>query len=194
MMGTAEADLTVEYVLQNEDHLRVALGIMYDCRREIRRRIITDFLNRLETALKKCLPDWRLKNDLKENNFDHWRGLYLDREKWVDTYKIGFWADKYDARGIFLAVRKPEKANRIDGVQLKALLDARYRLGGTDDQWEWWQWMAEGYDNWDTAETLIRLSRKDEKDEAVPYFVNHLSRIVEIAEPVIDAALTEEGT
>ena len=69
---------------------------------------------------------------------------------------------------------------------LKAAIDASYKPGQANAEWEWWQWIGDGYGDWDNERTLIQLYRQD---EAIQYFCDHLKRLKDIASPFIDGAV-----
>jgi hypothetical protein len=191
MISKVEVQLIIEHALKNEDHLRIALAIVYDCAIELRRKIISDFLVTLETRLREVFPDWHLENNFRDNVFTQYVGMYLSRNNWAKAYKVGFEAQQSMTKGFIIGFKKPEIAPAILGGQLKKRMNEQYRAGRSSEWWEWNQWMADGHANWDSPETLIRLHQKD---EAVSYFVDHLSWIATIAAPAIDAALTEQST
>jgi hypothetical protein len=70
---------------------------------------------------------------------------------------------------------------------LKERLDQEYRLGQRNDWFEWWAWADREYRYWDREEdNLVRLYRKD---ALLEYFCSQISRIKEVATPIIDQFL-----
>lgn len=187
-MANKEKELIASYVLQNEGNLEVALKIAFAFD-EIRKKIILDFLEALEKDLSKSLDHkWVIKNDLKENVFDHWRGLYITKNEWREDllYRIGFASEKYGARGFIIGVTKKQESQPIEGGKLNKLLGEKYKPGLASSHWEWYQWVEGNYGNWDNEEVLIKMYQKQ---ETVSYFKEQILRIKEIAEPIIDEAV-----
>jgi hypothetical protein len=126
---------------------------------------------------------WIVINQLKENPFDRYKGFFVAKKGWRDNYEIGISSERYGARGFIIGVKKNEKSQPIDGGKLKSLIDDKYKPGSASPLWEWYQWIEYIYGNWDNEEILIKMYKKD---EAVNYFKEHILRIKEIVEPVVD--------
>jgi hypothetical protein len=89
MANEEEIKMIVDYALKDDTNLKIAVKIAsaFD---EIRKKIIIDFLDALENALKESLDgEWIINNDLKQNVFDHWRGFYISKRAWKENYQIG---------------------------------------------------------------------------------------------------------
>jgi len=186
MMSSGENEIITEYALQSEEPLRIALGLMYGCGLEIKRRIITNFLSELETALRHEFSGWLVENHFIPTIFEKYASVVLRREHWRDQYKIAFEAQQANPRWIVIGIHKPETAAAIGGGSLKHLMDQQYMPGASNVWWEWYRKMDDGYDDWDNAATLVKLYRRP---ESVEYFVRHLRTIAEIAGPEIDKAV-----
>ena len=186
MVSSGEDEIITEYALKSEESLRIALGLMYGCGLEIKRRIITNFLSDLEVTLRHECSGWLVENHFIPTNFERYASVVLRRELWGDQYKIAFEAQQANPRWIIIGIHKPETAAAIGGGSLKHLMDQRYMPGASNVWWEWYRKMDDGYDDWDNAATLMKLYRKD---EAVAYFVRHPRTIAEIASPEIDKAV-----
>ena len=111
-------------------------------------------------------------------------GVYLAKGQGDETYKIGFYPDQSGPKGFIIGIRKPPQAQPIPN--LKAAIDASYKPGQANAEWEWWQWIGDGYGDWNNERTLIQLYRQD---EAIQYFCDHLKRLKDIASPFIDGAV-----
>ena len=178
--------LITEYALQSEENLQIALAIMYSCFDDIKRKIIVDFLNKLEEELKRSFPPpvWYIENCAKQNVFDIYSSFYLGKEKWGDICWISFSAQQSRAKWFIIGIEKQLSSQSIGS--LKAQMDNQYGNGKTTEWWEWYQEIDGSYRDWDNETTLLRLYQKE---EAVQYFRSRLERIVEIATPIIDAAV-----
>jgi len=188
MVSKGEIELIVDYALENESNLEIALKIAFAFN-EIRKKIIIDFLDALENALRESLDnEWTIQNNLKKDVFAKWKGCYIAKKKWQDICLIGIESDSSDAKNFFVTVRKNKEQipEAIGGGKLKNLLDKEYRPGSGGEQWIYWKYFEGIYRNWD-EEVLIKMSFK--KDEIVRYFKEQILRIKDIATPVIDEAV-----
>lgn len=187
MVSKGEEELIIDYALQNEDNLKIIISIMnsFD---KIREKIIVPFLEAFEKTLQESLNDkWLIKNELKENLFELYKGFYIFRNDWKGDYSIGFSCERRLARGFIIGVAKNDKIEPIGGGKLKEVLDENYIKGLASKNWEWYRWLEPPYLNWDNEDVLIKMLFK--KEEAVNYFREHLLRIKEIASPLIDEAV-----
>jgi hypothetical protein len=65
-------------------------------------------------------------------------------------------------------------------------LNGEFRLGQQHPWWEWQAWADKEFRYWNTEDNLIRLYRKD---ALLEYFCSQISRIREVATPIIDQFL-----
>ena len=185
MVNKTRGQLITEYALQSKDNLQIALAIIYS-RNDIKRKVIADFLNALEEELKRSFPTpaWYIDNVLKQDIFAIYPAIYLGKEEWGNTPWIGFEAQQSQAKGFRIGIEKQPPSQSIGS--LKVQMDEQYGQGRTDEWWEWYQDIGDGYGDWDNETMLLSLYQKE---EAVQYFRSRLERIVEIAAPIIDAAV-----
>lgn len=187
MASEAERGLIVNYALRDEGNLEVACKIAFAFD-EIRKKIITDFVDFLENTLRETLGDeWKIKNDLKENVFARWRGLYVSKKEWGDNYSIGISSQRTGPKDFMMLVTTRIK-EPIDGGKLKNLLDEKYGQGMSyPGSSEWCHWVDDMYRDWDSEEVLIKMNFK--KVEVASHFKERILRVKEIAEQVIDEAI-----
>jgi predicted nucleotidyltransferase len=185
-IGKTPQQIIIDYAFENKDNAEIALQIIYRCQNEIRKKIIINFLNALEEALRDVFPksEWRVENSLRENVLGRYRGVYFAKGQDGETYKIGFYPDQDGPKAFIIGIVKPPQAQPIPN--LKAAVDASYRPGQANAEWEWYRGIDDGYGDWNNEETLMRLYRQD---EAIKYFRDHLARLKEIASPFIDGAV-----
>ncbi len=183
MLNSEEKDIIIDFALQNEDNFKIAIniGLSFD---KIRKIVILDFLDSLEKALKNSLNgEWTVENEIKENVFQHWRGLYIYKNSWNKKYKIGFESQSHNAKGFIIGIVKDETIPTIEG--LKEQLDDKYRKGLVSAYWSWYQYLDYPYQNWDNEEVLMKM--KLYTSESVEYFKNNIFQIKDIATQSIDS-------
>ena len=188
MAKKEEINLIVDYALENDD-LATALkiGSAYD---EIRKTIIISFIKRLESALKDILdPEWIIiENELKQITFQNYECFFLSKEHWRDDYRIGIESQNKGAKNFVIGVRKNEKKPHMQGDKLKNQLDQVCGTGKANKWWEWYRYIEGTYRNWgDNEEALIKMHNSD---EPVTYFKDYIKKIIDVATPVIDEALS----
>jgi len=181
MISKSESALLVNYALENEEHLEVAIKthFVFD---SIRETIIEDFISSLVTSLKTELGEnWEIANEMKGKVFDQYTGLMFSKKNWKN-YFVRLQQEKSGAREFCLGVVKAnEKLPPIP--DLKKLLDDEYKPGKAYPWWVWFSFLEEPYTNWNNLDILLALYRKT---EAIEYLKRHILKIIKISEPLLD--------
>lgn len=185
MINKGESKVIIDYAFKDVENLKIALKVGYAFT-EIKEGIINDFLDALESALKPDLDNdkWEIKKNI------HKAGFYITKRQWQGKYAIAFQSERSGLREFTIGVVKDHpKTVRIDAEKLKNLLDKEFnRPAKQSNWWEWRQWIDDPYQNWDNEQTLIEM--KFQKNKVVSYFREYILRIKNIAEPVIDEAVS----
>ena len=146
MLSSEEREMIIKHVLEKEEHLSVALGIVSSFG-EIRKRIIIKFLNDLESRLKTDLSDdWEIDMNLRDNPFERYQGVFLSKDSWKGKYMVGIEADNKNAEAFCIGVKK-EKEDCPQVEDLYSGLNSRYRHGAHSPMWVWWHWLDTPYYN-----------------------------------------------
>jgi hypothetical protein len=192
MANIGEKELITNFVLKNEDNLRIALKIVsaYD---EIQREIVSNFSQELTKALREELnKEWEITNELTNKE---WRYFSITKKKWNKGYVIGFETHPHPSlRNFYFAVirHKQKFPKPVDKGILKKKLDEYIKgwpeVGPEDINYEWWQYVRKDYLNWDEEEFFVKLHNKEKS--ILDYFKGNLLTIKGIIEPIIDKALT----
>jgi hypothetical protein len=75
------------FILQSEENFRIAAAVA-QAWPEARRQLMSSFLDRLETRLRRKLKGWKTFRD--PNFFKTYAGYYITKTEWGESYWIGF--------------------------------------------------------------------------------------------------------
>lgn len=189
MFSEEERKIFIEHSMQDENNLKISINaaLSFD---HLREKIIQRFIESVEDSLLKELnklsDEWEMNNSIKDNIFDHWRGIFVYKRTWDKQYQVGFSSEKYGAKGFIIGVIKNnEKVPNIDGLFEK--LNNEYRQGSQSNSWNWYQWLEHPYQNWDNEEVLIKMYHS----EATGFFTKHVLSIIHIATNIIDSHMNQ---
>jgi hypothetical protein len=181
MVSEQDRKMASDYILGDLDNLRVA-GIVWSAKPQIQELILAGFLNTLETTLKQRLgKGWTITNPGPEmaKRFVEFR---IAKDTWADQRAVVL---APEGKSFYWGIRKSKDAPFADGGGVARELHASYPKGKSDAEWEWWVWVDEEFKDLDNVETLIKLQAKQ---EALSYFQDHLMRIIEIVDPILERA------
>lgn len=187
MFTKEEEKLFLEYSLENEKNLRISInaGLSFNI---LRKTIIQKFVNSLDENLRNELgklgDSWKIYNDISDNVFVRWKGMYVHKSEWNENYYIGFVSEFNNAKGFILGVSKnSDNTPTIPG--LIDVINSRYKIGKSSSMWIWYQWLDHHYLNWDNEEVLILMNQSNNND-ALKYFVQNIMNLVYISSDIID--------
>lgn len=186
------ADLTGGQVIQdvaleNEQNLRIVYQVRHQFE-AIKKRVVECFYERLADRLSLG-TEWEAFHTPRQEILDHYSKFRISNRNWNGRCFIGLEAQENGPNNIWLGIMKGKNsAEFIPGLWER--LNEEYRPG---QRHEWWEWRARAdreYCDWDREEDdLIRLYQKDAMLE---YFRSQISRIREVATPIIDKFLKSE--
>lgn len=186
MISMGTKDVILDFVLEREENLRMALllGSVYD---DLRIKIIAAFAEDLGKELKKSLGQgWTVDvAPLMREPLARFTGFSVAKTTWSDRYGIWVEAQKQGAREFVMGVWKKPEANGID--DLKDLLDQHYGYGKSNQYWVWWQYVEDRYRNWDDEEVLTEMWFQ--RRSVIDYFRERIMKIGDLAAPHIDKAM-----
>lgn len=181
MITKPENQLLVDFALENEEHLEIAIKThnVFD---SIREMVIERFLSSFEICLQKELGNnWEISVDMKGKVFEQWAGIDISKRGWK-KYHIRLQQEKSGARDFLLGVVK-ENEKLPSLPDLKKKLDEEYKPGKAYPWWAWCSLLEEPYTSWNNMDSLIALYRKT---DALEYLKRHFLKIVKISEPLLD--------
>ncbi len=184
MTDLTAGQLIQDVALECEHNLRIALQVheAYDL---IRRRLVESFYERLEHHFSSLGTEWEVFRSPRDQILRQYSKFHISKRNWNGRWLIGLEAADNGPNTIWLGVIKgAESTEFIPGLWER--LNEEFRLG---QQHPWWEWRAladREFRYWHTEDNLIRLYQKD---ALLEYFCSQISRIKEVATPVIDQFL-----
>ena len=171
-----------DYILKNVNNLQIAATVG-EAWPEARDRLVSDFLARLDSRLKKKLKGWEIGPYGGRFFLEAYPGYYLTKNGW-EHHSIGFQCGEYGDRMIIGVSRDTDDTKKVPlheqvltAVQ-KILPSAKSR-----SWWEAWVTMRSPAPDWRKPEALWRMH----KDTAfLTDVADQLLEIVEVSEPIID--------
>src|SRR6266446_4549743 len=164
-MKTMNSDPVQDYILEDKNHLRIAAAVN-DAWPKVRKRLVSDFLDRLERAL-------RLKKELEGWEFEPWNCPFEDWEAefdfgkpaWKDEYYVSLYFGDRGQEVYFGLARNADK-ERIKNCSLcPELLTAVKEHYPSSRASKWWEarvTVASLPDDWGKPEVLWRMCENDE--------------------------------
>ena len=199
MPSSTERDIILEHALRNQENLETTLDIGFAFS-ELRKRIIVGFLDKLKGFVLEKLGDpdkskWKVNDDsddsLRNCPLEQYKAFSFGKKSWKN-HGVALESQK-DGNVIIDVWRKPSVPRFQPEDLLRKELNHSVRQGQgapSNKYWEWYHYLDDPYRNWNTKETLIKLYN----GEAVEKLGQDLVRIIEVAEPIIDAHVQKSSS
>ena len=173
-------------ILKNENNFRIGAAVIAVWPK-VTQRIVTGFLARLETRLKKELKEWQFSQN--SGHFFESRNGSFDfcKPAWADEYSLGLQAEGHGSQMVFGVwrrhdidrIRKRAFSNELLGAIVKNYPTAK--LAG-----EWWEarvFMQSPASDWRNLDVLWQIKTDSKFLDDV---ARQLLEMAEISEPIID--------
>ena len=195
MRPTAIQQEIVDYVTESRENLDLALHIA-DAISEIKKSIISKFVDRLEDELKKQGNGIEICKDEESGRLRFGQalsGLYVRTPQWPPGYSLGLQAETKYCGYLWIGIGKPTDAAPIAG--LRQQLEEKHRASDADAQdtaWEWKVPLDEDIRHWGETKTLPRLYLNDQDSvdgqNAISRLVSEFREIFNLANPLLTNA------
>jgi hypothetical protein len=184
-MKTMNSDPVQDYILEDKNHLRIAAAV-FDAWPEIRKKLVSDFLDRLHSRLQEKLKGWK---------FDRWGRPFINEEggfnfwkpAWKEEYYVSLHLGSYGQEVTFGLARNADK-ERISQCspdpELLTAVRERYPSASARKWREAEVTMQSPAADWGKPEVLWRM--RDEKDPFLEEVADQLLEVAEISEPFVD--------
>jgi hypothetical protein len=187
MMKTTDSDPVQDYILEDQDHMRIAADV-FDAWSEVRNRLVSAFLDRLERALKQ-------KRDLEGWEFGRYQHPFMDsyaslefwRVEWKREYYVSLALTEHGQEVIFGLGRDWDQKHIAGRPRSPELLTAVKKHYSSASDRRWWEArvaMPRPTDDWTKWEVLWRM--RDENDEFLNEVAAHLLDVAKISEKIVD--------
>ena len=197
MDDSIERNLIFNHALENEKNLEIVLKInsAFDDKLELHRRIIVQFLDKLEKFVLEKLrqrPDgseWEVNYDsLRDSplNKNQYKTFGFGKQSWGRQYTVAIEPQSHCAGDVTIGVGWEQKDTlRADQVEhIWKSLEPMFKTndGEPTESWVWRGLLREPYTNWNTKEALIKLYNGEAVKDLGKDFVN----IIDVVEQIID--------
>jgi hypothetical protein len=185
-MKTMNSDPVQDYILEDEDKLRIAAAV-FDAWSEVREKLVSAFLDRLQSRLKEKLKGW------EELEFDRWgdpfkngeAGFDFGKAVWKKAYYVGLHFWDYGHEVVFGLGREEDKEHiKKRDPELLAAIRKRYESARDKRWWEAKVRMQPPSDDWTKPEVLWRM--RDENDEFLDEVAEQLLEVANISARFVD--------
>lgn len=172
-------------ILKNENNFRIGAAVIAVWPK-VTQRIVTGFLARLETRLKKELKGWQF-SQYEHFIEDRWASFDFCKAAWADEYGVGLQAGEYGSEMVFGVWRHHEKDKMTKRPFCDELLGAIVNEYPTakvrKPWWEAWVFMQLPASDWRKPDVLWQMKTDSKFLDDV---ARKLLKVAEISEPIID--------
>ena len=171
------------YILKNERNLRIASAVG-EVWLETRGKLVSDFLERLDSRLKRTLKGWDSTQEGEVFFIEGYPGYNIWKPAWNNQYSIRLECHEHGERIIFGVEHDSDHlGRRPHSAELLAAVKKVFPSAVKHRWWEARMPMRSPAPDWRKPEVLWRI-HKDGKflDEVA----QQLLQVVEISEPIID--------
>jgi hypothetical protein len=179
-----KSDPIQDYILRNQRNLRIAAAVG-SAWPEAREKLVSGFLDRLETRLKKKLRGWKSERAGGRFFVDAYSGYYFYKPAWEGQYGLGLQCNDYGEQTVFGVYREKERIGKRPFCD--ELLNAVKKVQPSARSHKWW-WearmtMRSPAVDWRKPEALWRMHTDDTFLKEVAEQLLVLARTVE---PIVD--------
>jgi len=186
-MSDEKQNIIVEHALLNKDNLLMYLEI-FNSFEKIMNRLISDFLRELESELFAHLGySWIIINNFDNNAFERWY-FTIQKKTWQNVYAIGLNPENQKLRNFCFYTWRNSDILKNPVTTVTEMLNQNYMKGRKYRDNDWYQAVDMHYLNWTDMETISKLYYKK---EMITYFKEHMLKIKDIVEPIIDDELSK---
>lgn len=173
-------DPILDYILKNPRNLVIAAAVN-EAWPEARESLVSDFLTRLDSRLKKQLKGWSFDRWGGAFFVEGWPSYYFWKPAWGDRYSICLQCDYYGEKMSFGVARDSDR-RRFYPELLKAV-QKLHPSAKSDNEWEARVIMRSPEPDWRKPEVLWRMKTDKSFLEEV---AEQLLAVAKVSEPLID--------
>ena len=174
-MDNEMCNLVVDYVLENENNLRLAYKVN-NAFNDIKGSIYKEFLLKLQQELNAELGKNEIKitNEFYNNPLDAYEKFFIRKIKWPEKYSIAFGANK--KQKIYFGIYNSENTKTTIDKEIRNQVDVAIINNITksfeEDYWIWEIYLNDEYGNWSDEAVLVSLweAAKGKNLKVLDYF------------------------
>jgi hypothetical protein len=172
-----------DYILKSEHNLRIATAVG-EAWPEAREKLVADFLDRLDTRLKRKLKGWEFERLGGRFFVDAYSGYYFWKPAWEGQYGLGLQGNEYGERMVFGVYREKERiGKRPFSEELFNAIVTLHPSARTHAWWEARMTMSSPAPDWRKPEVLWQMHKDSKFLEDV---AEQLLAVTKISEPIVD--------
>lgn len=184
-MKTMKSDPVQDYILEDENKLCTAAAV-FNAWLEVRKKLVSDFLDRLERAL-------RLKKELEDWDFELWGHPFINSEAGFSFWKRAWKYEYYVSLELldhgedvtFGLARDFDQEHIKKRPRSNKLLTAVREHYPTARDHRWWEaYVTMQPPDWRKPEVLWRM--RDENNEFLDVVVEQLLEVAKTSAPFVD--------
>ncbi len=172
-----------DYILKSEHNLRIA-AVVGDAWPEAREQLVSGFLDRLDTRLKRKLTGWKSERWGGRFFAESYPGYYFWKPAWEDQYYLCLECNEYGQRMIFGVMREKDLIGKRPFSE--ELLDAVRKVQPSARTHSWWEariTMRAPAADWRKPEVLWQLHKDTKFLESV---AKQLLGVATNSAPIVD--------
>lgn len=176
-------NLVVDYVLENENNLRLAYKVN-NAFNDIKGSIYKEFLLKLQQELNAELGKNEIKitNEFYNNPLDAYEKFFIRKIRWPEKYSIAFGANK--KQKIYFGIYNSENTKTNLDIEISNQVDRAIINNITksfeEDYWIWEIYLNDEYGNWSDEEVLVSLweAAKGKNLKVLDYFKELIIQVI----------------
>jgi hypothetical protein len=178
-----KSDPIQDYILKNKRNLGIAAAVG-EVWPEARGELVSGFLDRLDTPLKKKLKGWQSMQQGETFFIEAYAGYYIWKPAWKNQYSIGLQCNEYGKSMVFGVERELDYlGKRPHCEELFAAVKEVHPSASTHAWWEARMTMRSPASDWRKPEVLWQM-HKDSK--FLDDVAEQLLELAKISEPIVD--------
>ena len=184
-----KTDPIQNYILKNQQNFRIAAAVG-EAWPDAREKLVSDFLDRLDTRLKRKLKGWKSERWGGRFFVEAYPGYYFWKPAWEDQYYMGLVCHEYGQRMLFGVEREQSQVRKRSSSE--ELLDAVRDVYPSARMNLWWAArivMTSPAPDWRKPEMLWQMHKDVKFLESV---AEQLLEVKEISEPILDGLVRKK--
>ena len=184
-----KSDAIQDFILKTEQNLRLASAVG-DAWPKARGRLVSDFLDRLDSRLKKELRGWESEQQGKSFFIDAYAGYYIWKPRW-EQLSVGLQCNYHGEQMVIGVARSTDNSRKQP--RCPQLLDVAQKINPSATSTTWWEAriiLQSPAVDWRKPEVLWQMHKDP---QFLADVADQLLEIAEACSPIIDRWTRKKG-